>query len=67
MFSVVDEPYKFVAPYSTCESEFSFVVHVIIAEFDEGDEATEEIVGGVVSDVGPAAVVKLIVTGGEYL
>ena len=50
----VDEPYAIVVPYSTCESAASFVVHVIVALLDVIDDAkTDEMVGGVMSEVPP--------------
>ena len=49
VFNVVDNPYEVVVPYSTCESDASFVAHVIVALLDVADADTPLITGGVVS------------------
>jgi hypothetical protein len=50
---VVWEPYEVVSPYSTCVSEDSFVLHVMVAPDEVIEpEDTEEMTGGVVSDGG---------------
>ena len=52
MLNAVVLPYELVRPYSTCESDDSFVTHVTVApEEVMPDVATEEITGGVVSAV----------------
>lgn len=43
------DPYPVVRPYETVEVEDSFVVHVIVAEFAEVEDATDEITGAVTS------------------
>ena len=52
IFNVVADPYAAVAPYSTCESDASSVVHVIVAPVEEAVAWILEITGGVVSGAG---------------
>lgn len=42
-------PYPLVVPYSTVDVEASFVVQAIVAVVNDVDEATDVIVGAVVS------------------
>ena len=65
-FNVVADPYAVSMPYSTCESDASFVVHVTTAVVEDAVAWMLDIVGGVVSGAGVGeglAVVVLVATG----
>mgnify|MGYP003395139175 CR=1 FL=1 len=58
VLSVVTEPYREVVPYSTCESDGSFVVHVIVALLYVTPVVWMFVIDGAVVSAGTGSVVN---------